>query len=50
MKNKHKQISLDQAYDIIKRPITTEKTTTSQSSIQGIISLPPSIIKYPKMS
>ena len=30
MKNKHKQISLDQAYDIIKRPITTEKTTNLQ--------------------
>ena len=30
MKNKHKQISLDQAYDIIKRPITTEKSTNLQ--------------------
>ena len=30
MKNKLKQISLDQAYDIIKRPITTEKSTNLQ--------------------
>ena len=30
MKNKHKQISLDQAYDIIKKPITTEKSTNLQ--------------------
>ena len=30
MKDKHKQISLDQAYDIIKRPITTEKSTNLQ--------------------
>ena len=30
MKNKHKQISLDKAYDIIKRPITTEKSTNLQ--------------------
>ena len=30
MKNKPKQISLDQAYDIIKRPITTEKSTNLQ--------------------
>ena len=30
MKNKFKQISLDQAYDIIKRPITTEKSTNLQ--------------------
>ena len=30
MKNKHKKISLDQAYDIIKRPITTEKSTNLQ--------------------
>ena len=30
MKNKHKQISLDQAYDIIKRAITTEKSTNLQ--------------------
>ena len=27
MKNKFKQISLDQAYNIIKKPITTEKST-----------------------
>ena len=30
MKNKFKQISLDQAYDIVKRPITTEKSTNLQ--------------------
>ena len=30
MKNKPKQISLDQAYNIIKRPITTEKSTNLQ--------------------
>ena len=30
MKNKYKQISLDRAYDIIKRPITTEKSTNLQ--------------------
>ena len=30
MKNKHNQISLDKAYDIIKRPITTEKSTNLQ--------------------
>ena len=30
MKNKFKQISLDQAYDIIKRPLTTEKSTNLQ--------------------
>ena len=30
MKNKFKQISLDQAYEIIKRPITTEKSTNLQ--------------------
>ena len=30
MKNKFKQISLDQAYNIIKRPITTEKSTNLQ--------------------
>ena len=30
MKNKLKQISLDHAYDIIKRPITTEKSTNLQ--------------------
>jgi len=30
MKNKLKQISLVQAYDIIKRPITTEKSTNLQ--------------------
>ncbi len=30
MKNKLKQISLDQAYEIIKRPITTEKSTNLQ--------------------
>ena len=30
MKNKVKQISLDKAYDIIKRPITTEKSTNLQ--------------------
>ena len=30
MKNKIKQISLEQAYDIIKRPITTEKSTNLQ--------------------
>ena len=30
MKDKHKQISLDKAYDIIKRPITTEKSTNLQ--------------------
>ena len=30
MKNKLKQISLDKAYEIIKKPITTEKSTTLQ--------------------
>ena len=30
MKNKFKQISLDKAYEIIKKPITTEKTTNLQ--------------------
>ena len=30
MKNKFKQISLDQAYNIIKKPITTEKSTNLQ--------------------
>ena len=30
MKNRKSQISLDQAYDIIKRPITTEKSTNLQ--------------------
>ena len=30
MKNKFKQVSLDQAYEIIKRPITTEKSTNLQ--------------------
>ena len=30
MKNKFKQISLDQAYEIINRPITTEKSTNLQ--------------------
>ena len=30
MKYKYKQISLDRAYDIIKRPITTEKSTNLQ--------------------
>ena len=30
MKNKPKQISLDQAYEIIKKPITTEKSTNLQ--------------------
>ena len=30
MKNKLKKISLDKAYEIIKRPITTEKTTNLQ--------------------
>ena len=30
MKNKFKQISLEQAYEIIKRPITTEKSTNLQ--------------------
>ena len=30
MKNKYKQISLDQAYEIIKKPITTEKSTNLQ--------------------
>ena len=30
MKKKFKQISLDQAYEIIKRPITTEKSTNLQ--------------------
>ena len=30
MKNKLKQLSLDQAYEIIKRPITTEKSTNLQ--------------------
>jgi len=30
MKNKVKKISLDQAYEIIKRPITTEKSTNLQ--------------------
>ena len=30
MKNKYKQISLDRAYEVIKRPITTEKSTNLQ--------------------
>ena len=30
MKNKSKNISLDQAYEIIKKPITTEKSTNLQ--------------------
>ena len=30
MKNKFKEVSLDQAYNIIKRPITTEKSTNLQ--------------------
>ena len=30
MKKKFKQISLDKAYEIIKRPITTEKSTNLQ--------------------
>ena len=30
MKNKFKQISLEKAYEIIKRPITTEKSTNLQ--------------------
>ena len=30
MKNKFKQISLNKAYEIIKRPITTEKSTNLQ--------------------
>jgi large subunit ribosomal protein L23 len=30
MKNNFKQISLDQAYNIIKKPITTEKSTNLQ--------------------
>ncbi len=30
MKNKFKQISLDKAYEIIKKPITTEKSTNLQ--------------------
>ena len=30
MKNKIKQISLDRAYEIIKKPITTEKSTNLQ--------------------
>ena len=30
MKNKFKQISLDKAYGIIKKPITTEKSTNLQ--------------------
>ena len=30
MKNKHKKITLDQAYEIIKRPVTTEKSTNLQ--------------------
>tara|TARA_B100000963_G_scaffold349796_1_gene359257 strand:+ start:462 stop:779 length:318 start_codon:yes stop_codon:yes gene_type:complete len=30
MKNRNSQISMDQAYDIIKRPITTEKSTNLQ--------------------
>ena len=30
MKNKLKKFSLDQAYEIIKRPITTEKSTNLQ--------------------
>jgi len=30
MKNKIKQISLDKAYEIIKKPITTEKSTNLQ--------------------
>ncbi len=30
MKNKYKQISLDKAYEIVKKPITTEKSTNLQ--------------------
>ena len=30
MKNKSKTISLEKAYDIIKKPVTTEKTTNLQ--------------------
>ena len=30
MKNKNKTISIDKAYEIIKKPITTEKTTNLQ--------------------
>ena len=30
MKNKYKKISLEKAYDIIKKPITTEKSTNLQ--------------------
>ena len=30
MKNKHKKISIYKAYEIIKKPITTEKTTNLQ--------------------
>ena len=30
MKNRKSQISMDQAYDIIKKPITTEKSTNLQ--------------------
>ena len=30
MKNKNKNISLERAYDIIKKPITTEKSTNLQ--------------------
>ena len=30
MKNKNKKISLELAYDIIKKPITTEKSTNLQ--------------------
>ena len=30
MKNKYKKISLDKAYEIVKKPITTEKSTNLQ--------------------
>ena len=30
MKNKYKQISLDKAYEIVKKPLTTEKSTNLQ--------------------
>ncbi len=30
MKNKHRNISMERAYDIIKKPITTEKSTNLQ--------------------
>ena len=50
MKNKLKQISLDQAYDIIKRPITTEKSTNLQQFNQySFIPINPSLhthVKY----